>query len=87
MTVQADIKKGMESGTLTFGSRSVLRLVKTGKVKSVIYSENCKEDTLKDIEYFAKQFGIKTEKFEGNSRQLGELCAKPFNVMIIGINR
>jgi large subunit ribosomal protein L30e len=84
MTVQSDIKKAAETKKLVIGSRSVIRAVKSGDVKTVIYANNCEENLKKDIAYYEK-FGLEAKKFEGNSRQLGELCAKPFNVMILGI--
>ena len=87
MTIQDDIKKAMKAGSIIIGSNNVIRGLKTGEIKSVIYPSNCKEEMLKDLSYYSEHFGIETQKFEGNSRQLGEICAKPFNIMLIGIKK
>lgn len=85
MTVEKEIKKAMKEKKLLIGTKSVLRGVKENSVKYVIRSSNCREELVKDLGYYSRNFGLEVRKFSGNSRQLGEICARPFNVMLLGI--
>ena len=87
MTVESEIKKAMKEKKLVMGSRSVMKGLKTKSISHVICSNNCREDILGELDYYSKNFGVETKKFSGNSRQLGEMCAKPFNVMLLGIKK
>ena len=87
MTVEKNIKKAMKEKKLVIGSRNVIKNIKTKNVVYVICSNNCKEDVMNDLKYYSKNFGVEIEKFKGNSRQLGEICGKPFNIMLLGIKK
>lgn len=87
MTEEKEIKSAMKEKKLVMGSRSVFKNLKQNIIKSVICASNCPEDKYKDLEYYGKNFGIELKKFKGNSRQLGEICAKPFNIAVLGIKK
>jgi len=87
MANEKEIKSAMEEKKLVIGSRSVFKNLKQNIIKSVIYASNCPEGTYENLEYYRKHFGIELKKFKGNSRQLGEICAKPFNISILGIKK
>ena len=87
MTEEKEIKSAIKEKKLLIGSKSVLKNLKRNVIKSVIHASNCPEDRLKDLEYYGKNFGIELKRFKGNSRQLGEVCAKPFNISVIGIKK
>jgi large subunit ribosomal protein L30e len=84
---EKEIKKAIKEGKLVIGSKRVLKDLKQGVIKSVIYASNCPENRKKDINYYSKHFGIEVKRFKGNSRQLGEICGKPFNVVLLGIRK
>lgn len=87
MTEEKEIKAAMKDKKLVIGSKSVFKNLKQNIIKSVIYASNCPEGTCRDLEYYSKNFGTELKKFKGNSRQLGEICAKPFNVSVLGIKK
>ncbi len=87
MSIDKEIKEAMEEKKLIIGSKSVVKNIKRNDVKYVICSTNCKEDVINDLNYYNKNFGVEIKKFKGNSRQLGEICGKPFNVMLLGIKK
>ncbi|MEE9323284.1 MAG: ribosomal L7Ae/L30e/S12e/Gadd45 family protein [Candidatus Aenigmarchaeota archaeon] len=87
MTIDKEIKKAMEEKKLVIGTKSVVKGIKKKDVVCVICPTNCREDLINDLNYYNKNFGIEIEKFKGNSRQLGEICGKPFNVMLLGIRK
>jgi len=87
MSEEKEIKSAIKEKKLVIGSRSVFKNLKQNIIKSVIYASNFPEDRLKDLEYYGKNFGIELKRFKGNSRQLGEMCAKPFNISLLGIKK
>jgi len=87
MSEEKEIKSAIKEKKIVIGGRSVFKKLKQNIIKSVIYASNCPEDRIKDMEYYSKNFGIELKKFKGNSRQLGEICAKPFNVAVLGIKK
>jgi len=87
MTIDKEIKNAMKEKRLVIGSKTVIKGIKNKDVTYVICSTNCREDVLNDLNYYNKNFGVEIKKFKGNSRQLGEICGKPFNVMLLGIKK
>ena len=80
-----EIGKAVKEGRIVIGTDRVIKGMKDGAFEIVIYASNIPEDTLKEINYYTNNFKIKTEKFNGTSKQLGEICGKPFNILMIGI--
>ena len=87
MTVEKEIKEAMKEEKLIIGSKSVIKNIKLNAVEYVICSANCTEDVINDLSHYSKNFAVEIKKFKGNSRQLGEICGKPFNVMLLGVKK
>jgi large subunit ribosomal protein L30e len=87
MTLDKDIKKALKEKKLVIGSNSVIKTVKNGKLESVIYATNTPDNKVRDINHYAEASGIKTQQYSGNSVQLGELCGKPFSILLLGIRK
>ena len=87
MSSEKLIKDALKAGKTVIGKESVMKAVKTGKVTTVMCPVNCPAGLLKEFEYYGKVSGLKLEKFEGNSADLGQLCGKPFNIVILGIEK
>ena len=87
MTIEKEIKEAMKEKKLIIGSRNVIKNVKRDYVKYVILATNFNKDVTDNLNHYSKNFALEIKKFEGNSRQLGELCGKPFNVMLLGIKK
>ena len=85
--VNQEIKEAMKEKKILIGSRTVMKGVKRGHIDSVIYASNCPEETKKDLEYYSKSGFLGVKQFKGNSVQLGEICGKPFNVLLVGIRK
>jgi large subunit ribosomal protein L30e len=86
-TINQEIKEAIKEKKMMIGSRTVVKSVKKGLIHNVIYASNCPENTRKDMEYYSKNGFITVREFNGTSVQLGELCGKPFNVLLIGIKK
>lgn len=87
MEIEKEIKKSMKEKKLVIGTKSVIKAIKKGDAAYVICPMNCREDVLHDLNYYNKNLGLEIRKFKGNSRQLGEIIGKPFNVMLLGIRK
>lgn len=79
------IRRLIETGKVSMGARSVEKLLKTGKPKLIIVSENCPKQTKENIKNYANITGVPIYEFEGTSLQLGELCRKPFPVSTMAV--
>ncbi|MFQ5647739.1 MAG: ribosomal L7Ae/L30e/S12e/Gadd45 family protein [Candidatus Aenigmatarchaeota archaeon] len=86
-TVEKEIKDAMGAKRLAIGSRTVLRGLKRGSLKSVVYATNCPEGTRKDLNHYATLSKIEVKEFGGDSSRLGELCGKPFNILAVGVKK
>ena len=86
-TVNQEIKDAMKEKKIVIGSRTVMKGIKRGHLNSIIYASNCPEITRKDLEYYSKSGFLGLKEFKGSSVQLGELCGKPFNVLLVGIKK
>ena len=87
MLSKKDIEKAKKENKLLLGTNIVFKKLKQGDLKSVIYSSNCPAETRKDLDYYNKLNKIELQEFEGNSKQLGEVCGKPFNTLVVGIRK
>ncbi len=87
MSVDKEITEALKGNKIVIGSNSVLRNLKTGSIKTVIHASNCPESKIADLERYTNLSGLKLDKFSGNSLQLGEICGKPFNVLLIGLKK
>jgi len=84
---EKEIKTAMKEKKLVIGSRSVLKNLKSDNIESVICASNCPDNTYGELRYYGKHFGVEVKRFSGNSRRLGEICGKPFGILVLGIKK
>lgn len=82
-----ELKEALNKKNVVIGSRQAIRLLKTGELKSIIVSQNCPENIKKDINHYAKMRQMDVKKFNGDSKQLGILCGRPFSIATIAIKK
>jgi len=80
-TIQAALK----SGKTIIGYKESIKFIKVSNPKLIVIAKNAPEKTRKEIEYNAKIGKAKVEIFDGNSKELGVICGKPFPVTTIVI--
>lgn len=85
--MKKEIAKALKEGKLLIGSRSVLKGIKAGSVKEVFYAKNCPQGTLKDLEHYSEAAKMEVKEFPENSIRLGEICGKPFSVLLVGVKK
>lgn len=62
------------------GARQIAKAAKSGRVKHVVVASNCPDFLLSSI----SSTGVKVDKFDGDSSQLGTKLGKPFPVAMVG---
>ena len=79
------IKRVVETGEVRLGSRSVGKLVTTGKPKLVIVSSNCPKLIRENLSQLAGVAKVPVYDYRGTSLELGEVCRKPFPISAMAI--
>ncbi len=79
------IRLAVETGKLSFGYRSSMKNVKKGEPKLLILSNNLPELHSNEILHFTSESKVPVYTFDGNAKQLGAICGKPFLVSVISI--
>jgi len=83
--LEDDLKTALAEGHVIFGTRRVMKLLKTGALKTVVVANNCPEEMKKDVLHNAKLASIHVETFNGTGKNLGLFCGKPFLITTLGI--
>lgn len=87
MNLNADVKNKIKTNKIIVGYKEVLEAVKLDKASAVILANNCPEEIAGDIEHNAELSQVEVIKFDGNGKALGELCKKPFVIVVLGIKK
>ena len=85
MDVHKEIRRAVDTGKVIFGSRSGLKSTTTGNVKAIIYAANTPESTRQKIEKYASMSKILVFQSDKNGMELGEICGKPFVILVMSI--
>lgn len=79
------IKRIVETGEVSYGSRGVQKLIASGKPKLIIVSSNCPSTVSEDISTSAKIVNVPVFNYIGSSLELGEVCRKPFPISAMAV--
>lgn len=85
--VNLEIKKALEGKKLIIGRNRVVKGIKNGTIKSVIKASNCPMILSRDIDMYSRSGDFELKGFPGNSLRLGQICGKPFNIVLLGIKK
>lgn len=87
MSTDKEIKDANDNNKLVIGSNNINKCLKKDSLSTVIYASNCPEKTKKYLKHHASISNIKIKEFDGTSQKMGEVCRKPFNIILIGIKK
>lgn len=85
MTVQEMIQEAIKTKKIVIGYRDSIKFIKVNTPKVIVISNNLPQSLRNEIEQNAKVVKMKVEIFNGDSRQLGIFCGKPFPVSTLVI--
>ena len=83
--ISKDIATTVRTGKVFLGANSTVKNAKIGKVKLVVITANCPQNTREEIEYYCKLSNIPSIAYNGSSLDLGAVCGKPFMVSALAI--
>jgi len=70
---------------LILGTERTLKLLKLGKLKQVLLSSNCAEQTKEDIIKYSKQTDTEVKELQYPGEELGVVCKKMYSISVIGV--
>ncbi|MBN3037445.1 MAG: 50S ribosomal protein L30e [Candidatus Diapherotrites archaeon] len=79
------IKRIMETGRVTMGTRSVLKQIAAAKPKLIVVSSNCPKKTCDGIREKAQKTKVRVYTYPGTAYELGEACRKPFPISAMAV--
>lgn len=85
MSTQETIQEALKTKKAIIGYKDSIKFIKVNSPKLIVISNNLPESLRKEIEQNAKVSKAKLEVFDGDSRQLGIFCGKPFPVSTLVI--
>ncbi|MBI4175831.1 MAG: ribosomal L7Ae/L30e/S12e/Gadd45 family protein [Candidatus Aenigmarchaeota archaeon] len=85
MTSAKDIQAAVKSEKVLLGTSNVVRRLKAGGIQKVVYASNVPDITKQELEHYSRVSGAELSGFDGVSAKLGEVCGKPFGVLVVGI--
>jgi len=80
-----EIKTALKANKAILGYRRSIRFIKLNRSQLIVMANNVPEQIKSEIEHVAKLSDSKFEIFNGNSRDLGIFCGKPFPVSVLTI--
>ena len=87
MALTEQIQSSLKAGNIIIGYKESLDYLKNSSPKMVVVSNNIQEDKKNEIENDAELSGTKLEVFEGDSKELGVICGKPFPISALVIKK
>jgi large subunit ribosomal protein L30e len=85
VTLIETIQAALKTGNVILGYRKSAKFIKLNTPKLVVVAKNIPESMKKEIEHNARVGNMKVEMFDGNSKELGIVCGKPFPVTTLVI--
>ena len=80
-----EIQAAIKNDKAILGYRESIKFIKLNQPKLVVISNNLPEQIKNEIQHIAELSNGKAEIFEGNSKELGTICGKPFPVSVLTI--
>lgn len=81
-----EIREKLIEGKVIVGTDRVIKGLNSKNLTKVYLAKNCPENTMNDINHYAKLAGISVVKIEMDNEELGIFCKKNFFVAVLGIS-
>ena len=80
-----EIRNLVEQGKVTIGTNKTIKMLKLGKISTVILAKNVPSEIEEDINYYSKLANAKVVKLDLFNDELGAALKKRFKVSVLGI--
>lgn len=85
MNFEEEIRKVLKDGEIAIGRKKVKKGLVTGTVKMVIVASSAPAGMMEDVKRYSQLSGIPYYVFQGDAKELGYACAKPFPISSLAI--
>lgn len=85
MDANKEIRRAIDTGKNVLGYQETEKELLQGKAKMIVISKNIESHKKEKLEYYAELEKIKIYFFEGNAKELGAICGKPFHINVLAI--
>jgi large subunit ribosomal protein L30e len=79
------IHSSLKAGNVVIGYNQSLDAIRKGQSETVVVANNAPEERMNALQSVVKAASAKVEMFEGDSKELGVVCGKPFPIMVLVI--
>jgi len=83
--LKKEIQDAVKEGTAVLGYRESIESIKNDSPKGVVIANNVPDDKLDEINHNTRLSAIEVDVFDGDSKELGLTCGKPFPVLVLVI--
>jgi large subunit ribosomal protein L30e len=87
MVLIQQIQTALKGENVVIGYKKSLEYLRNSSPKLVVISNNLQDDKKAELEHDAKLSGASIEVFEGDSKELGVICGKPFPMSALVIKK
>ncbi|XP_005897233.1 large ribosomal subunit protein eL30 [Bos mutus] len=84
-SINSRLQLVMKSGKYMLGYKQTLKMIRQGKAKLVILTNNCPALRKSEIEYYAMLAKTGVHHYGGNNIELGTACGKYYRVCTLAI--
>ncbi len=77
--------KKLKSEKIIFGQNNVLKALKLGKVKSVVFTLDTPKNIKKEIETQAELSNSEVNEISVKNKELGMICRRPHGILMIAL--
>ena len=85
--LKKEIQDAVKDGTAVLGYRESIESIKNDTPRNVVIANNVPEDKLDEINHNTRLASIEVDVFDGDSKELGLICGKPFPVLVLVIKK
>lgn len=79
------IREKVKKKEVVIGYNNVVKILKTGKPKMIVFANNIPSDKKDIILHNAKLAKVEVREFDNDNVSLGLVCGKPFSVSVLAI--
>lgn len=83
--MREELRKAIQDNKIIIGAKRTIKFIMNGKVRKVVIARNCPEYLRNRLLYYSKIYNIDVEEFDGDNKELGIFCGKPFSISVLGI--
>ena len=74
----------LKSEKIIYGEERILKLLKSGKIKTVFLASNVKKNVEDEVDNLAKLSKVEIIKLTIPNNEVGVICKKPFSISVLG---